>query len=180
MEGRWSAAVRRDPNNALGQTRMRQKNKSLGKPKSQTWALNNRPGFLVRRLYQIHVAMFIEECGTDITPVQYSILSAVNVHGPADQTKIGYEVCLDRTNTADVLARLEKRGLINRSGSKVDRRLRLATLTAEGRRVLAQFDQCAHRAHERTIEALPPKLRRQFMTSLITLVEKNNDVGRGT
>ena len=38
--------------------------------------LSDRPGFLVRRLHQIHLALFAEECaGLDITPVQYSIMT---------------------------------------------------------------------------------------------------------
>ena len=41
-------------------------------------ALFARPGFLIRRLHQIHVAMFIEEFkSTNITPVQYGLMSAV-------------------------------------------------------------------------------------------------------
>ena len=37
--------------------------------------LMSRPGFLIRRLHQIHIALFLEECaGVDITPVQYTLL----------------------------------------------------------------------------------------------------------
>ena len=34
-------------------------------------SLMRRPGFLVRRLHQIHLALFAEECAAfDLTPVQ--------------------------------------------------------------------------------------------------------------
>ena len=39
-------------------------------------ALWSRPGFLVRRLHQIHAAMFAEECGAfNITPIQYGLMT---------------------------------------------------------------------------------------------------------
>ena len=44
--------------------------------------LQERPGFLIRRLHQIHVALFMEECAAEsITPVQYSILTALEHMG---------------------------------------------------------------------------------------------------
>ncbi len=60
-----------------------------------------RPGFLVRRLHQIHYALFFEECKSqNVTPVQYGILTAVSVLPDLDQTSLGQEVGLDRTTTA--------------------------------------------------------------------------------
>ena len=39
-------------------------------------SLWSRPGFLVRRLHQIHVAMFMEELAEDqVTPIQYGVMS---------------------------------------------------------------------------------------------------------
>ena len=39
----------------------------------------SRSGYLVRRLNQIHYAMFFEECSHEITPVQYGILTALSL-----------------------------------------------------------------------------------------------------
>src|ERR1700704_5815821 len=37
------------------------------------------PGFLIRRLHQIHVAIFLEECAAfNITPVQFSLLKTLS------------------------------------------------------------------------------------------------------
>src|SRR5690606_29841789 len=75
-------------------------------------ALWSRPGFLVRRLNQIHYALFFEECKShNITPVQYGILTALSLSPWLDQTQIGLELGLDRTTTADVVKRLQERGL---------------------------------------------------------------------
>ncbi len=150
----------------------------------QTWRtrrLLDRPGFLIRRLHQIHTALFREECGDfDVTPVQYSVLSALAQQGEYDQVVLAQDAGMDRTNIADVLARLAGRGLIDRSVHETDRRMRRAKLTKEGRALLAKIDQAAARAHERTVEALPPKARERMLTDLAKLVLANNDIGRAT
>ena len=85
------------------------------------WA---RPGYLVRRLHQIHYALFFEECAAfDITPVQYGLLTTLAQNPDMDQNSLGRELGIDRTNVADVLNRLAKRGLVARERSRTDRRM---------------------------------------------------------
>src|SRR5699024_976321 len=85
--------------------------------------LSLRPGFLVRRLNQIHSAIFYNECADfNITPVQYGLLSTLFRSPGLDQKTLGYEVGLDRANTGDVLKRLESRELIKRKACESDRR----------------------------------------------------------
>lgn len=152
--------------------------------REQSWSerpLLERPGFLIRRLHQIHTALFKEECAAfDITPVQYSVISALAQQGESDQVTLAQDVGMDRTNIADVLARLAGYGLIDRSVHKDDRRMRRAKLTRKGRALVAKLDAAAARAHERTIEALPPKARERLLSDLARLVRANNDVGRAT
>src|SRR5258707_124441 len=65
----------------------------------------SRPGYLVRRLHQIHSALFAEECKKfNLTPVQYGLLTVLRHHPGSDQVTIGKEVGIDRTNAAEVLA----------------------------------------------------------------------------
>jgi DNA-binding MarR family transcriptional regulator len=143
--------------------------------------LSARPGFLIRRLHQIHVALFIEECSAEnVTPVQYSVLSELRQRDGSDQTALGQAVALDRANIADVLDRLEKRGLLGRRVSPLDKRMRLVTLTPAGRALLTRLEAAAIRAHERTVEALPPVERQRFIRNMLRLVTANNGVGRAT
>ena len=66
-----------------------------------------RPGYLLRRLHQIHYALFFEECaGFDITPVQYGLLTTLSLNPDLDQNSLARELGIDRTNVADVLNRL--------------------------------------------------------------------------
>ena len=68
----------------------------------------SRPGFLIRRLHQLHIAIFLEECGDyDVTPVQYAVLSVLYRGKALDQVSVAAEVGIDRNNAADVLRRVE-------------------------------------------------------------------------
>jgi DNA-binding MarR family transcriptional regulator len=141
--------------------------------------LADRPGFLVRRLHQIHVALFAEECAPfGITPVQFSVLTALERAAPIDQVTLAGEIGIDRANCTDVLRRLEERELIRRVASETDSRAKLCDLTPAGRRLLARLAPAAQRAHDRTVAALPRAERQVFLRSLARLVEANNALGR--
>ncbi|SDV48839.1 MarR family winged helix-turn-helix transcriptional regulator [Chitinasiproducens palmae] len=142
--------------------------------------LNERPGFLIRRLHQIHVALFMEECAPEgITPVQYSLLTALAQLGPSEQVVLSRAVGLDRANTADVIIRLAQRKLLQSRVSRTDRRKKVAELTEIGRAVLARLETRVARAHERTIAALPAEARETFLDYLHLLVERNTEHSRG-
>ena len=141
--------------------------------------LPQRPGFLVRRLHQIHLALFAEECAAfEVTPVQYSIMTVVGEQPGLEQARLAYEVGIDRTTLANVVARLEGRGVLKRGASPTDGRVRLVKLTAKGKRLLDKMREAVRRAHERTIDALPPKERKLFVELLRRLVDAGNEYGR--
>jgi MarR family transcriptional regulator, lower aerobic nicotinate degradation pathway regulator len=143
------------------------------------WELASRPGFLVRRLHQIHLAMFAEECGAlGLTPVQYSILTVAAAQPGLEQARLGYEVGVDRTTLANVVARLEGRRLLTRTRGRADRRLKHVTLTKAGLELLERMAVPAGRAHARTIEALPEPEREVFLRALAMLVDAGNSYGR--
>lgn len=138
-----------------------------------------RPGFLVRRLHQIHLSMFLEECKDhQITPVQYGILSTLSVMPSLDQTTLGAELGLDRTTTADVVRRLEERGLVKRAPDPQDRRTRRVKLTREGKQVVDALHPNMERAQARMLEPLNPAERAMFLHLLSVLVETNNPHSR--
>jgi DNA-binding MarR family transcriptional regulator len=141
--------------------------------------LASRPGFLVRRLHQIHVSLFGEECTEfDVTPVQYSIMSVIGQQPGLDQSQISEEVGVDRATLANVVARLEAAGLLRRVTSRLDRRQKLLTLTSKGKNLLVRMRPFVVRAHDRTIAALSPTEQSQFLTLLARLVDAGNEHGR--
>jgi MarR family transcriptional regulator, lower aerobic nicotinate degradation pathway regulator len=141
--------------------------------------LSDRPGHLIRRLHQIHVAMFLEECAAySLTPVQYAVMTVLAVQPGLDQISIANEAAIDRTNVADVLARLEERGIVNREVSPADRRMKLAVLTDEGARITRDMEAAMQRAQDRFLAPLSAERRAEFMVLLDQLVEANNAFSR--
>lgn len=137
-----------------------------------------RAGFLVRRLHQIHVALFFEECGDfDVTPVQYSLMSALR-SGEMDQKSLAETIGMDHATTTNVIKRLESAGWLQRRVANDDRRRRIVRLTPTGDSLLDAMHESAQRAHERTISHLDPHDRVQFVAFLTRLVEAGNHHGR--
>ena len=140
------------------------------------WA---RPGYLLRRLHQIHYALFFEECaGFEITPVQYGLLTTLSLNPDLDQNSLARELGIDRTNVADVLSRLARRGLVQRRRSRDDRRMVLARLTPAGARLTKKMYRPMRRAQERLLKPLMSAERNPFLITLIRLIDGNNHLGR--
>ena len=138
-----------------------------------------QPGFLIRRLHQIHSALFAEEAaGLDITPPQYGVLSVIALQPGLDQSAIAEEIGVDRATLASVVARLEAAGFVRRTIGKAARGQKLLSLTPRGKTVLARMQDPVQRAQERILEPLPPKDREQFLKLLNRLVDGGNDHGR--
>jgi DNA-binding MarR family transcriptional regulator len=141
----------------------------------------SRPGYLIRRVHQIHNAMFLEECGRfDLTPVQYGLLTTLAARPDMDQITLAKEVGLDRTNVADVLRRLQRRGLISRRRSPTDRRMMRVRLTSKGAKLTLAMHTAMSRAQARLLEPLPAAEKERFIATLLRLVDSHNHVSRAT
>ena len=138
-----------------------------------------RVGFLVRRLHQIHVALFVQEVGAlDITTIQFTALSVLYQRGEIDQSELATQVGMDRTNVSDVVRRLLERGYVTVRVNPAHGRRRLIGLTDDGIAFLNLADQYASRAHERTVAALAKSDREVFAALLQRLVQEQNALGR--
>src|SRR3989441_6872007 len=140
------------------------------------WA---QPGYLLRRLHQIHYALFFEECaGFDITPVQYGLLTTLSLNPDLDQNSLARELGIYRTNVADVLNRLARRGLLERRRSPDDGRMVLARLTRAGERLTRKMYRPMRRAQRRLVAPLLSQERNALIITLIRLINGNNHLGR--
>src|SRR6202008_3878293 len=91
------------------------------------------PGYLFRRMQQIAVALFVEECRAfDLTPVQYAALVAIHTHPGIDATRLSAVIACDRSTLGSVSERLEAKKLIERKPSGGDKRVKLLYLTRAG------------------------------------------------
>src|ERR1700751_5462713 len=87
------------------------------------------PGYLFRRMQQIAVAIFVEECRDfDLTPVQYAALIAIHTHPGIDATRLLAVIAFDRSTLGNVVERLEAKKYIERKPSREDRRIKLLHL----------------------------------------------------
>jgi DNA-binding MarR family transcriptional regulator len=139
----------------------------------------DRPGYLVRRLHQIHVAMFINHVADgEVTPIQYGLLSILVNRPNIDQFTIGEELGLDRANVADILKRLEMRKLVTRVVDPANRRRKLCLATLRGAEFVKRYHQDMQESQKRLLSPLSPTERDVFMDLLARLVEGNNESGR--
>lgn len=98
--------------------------------------LHVAPGHLIRCAQQVHWNLWVQHVSTDLTSVQYAILLVVGEHPNIGQRTVGAYVSLDKSTTADVLARLARRGLVVRERDARDGRRVLVRLTEPGRAAL--------------------------------------------
>ncbi|GBQ13014.1 transcriptional regulator [Komagataeibacter rhaeticus DSM 16663] len=105
-------------------------------------------------------------------------MSVAQMRPGLDQSELTQEVGVDRATLANVLARLEKRGLVRRERTVHDRRLKQVHLTPDGVTLLAEMAEPARRAHARTIAALTGADREAFLDGLTRLVVAGNGYGR--
>jgi DNA-binding MarR family transcriptional regulator len=129
----------------------------------------SKPGHLIRRVQQIAVATFMAECAEhDVTPVQYAALVAIRENPGLDATRIAALVAFDRSTLGNVLERLESKGMIARSASASDRRVKILHLSTQGAQLLQALEPSVASAQKKIVAALNPDQQR----SLLQLLEK--------
>ena len=136
----------------------------------------DRPGYLVRRLHQLHVALFMGQVAKgEVTPIQYGLLSIL-VNSPGiDQTMLGEELGLDPANIAEILKRLEARGLVSREIDPSNRRRKLCVATIEGEQFVSRYQKDMQHSQQQLLSPLEPHERELFMNLLMRLVQGNNE-----
>ncbi|MBL8312836.1 MAG: MarR family transcriptional regulator [Rubrivivax sp.] len=149
------------------------------RPAAAAVDLEDQPGHHIRRLQQIAVAVFLQETEAHgITPVQFATLQTVHNQVGIDQRTLAARIGLDTSTVAGVVDRLEARGLLLRSASPQDRRVRLLSLTPDGAQLLAQVAPGMLKAQARILAPLPKAERAEFMRMLRVLVDANNELSR--
>jgi DNA-binding MarR family transcriptional regulator len=152
---------------------------SASVPPDASIALWARPGYLVRRLHQISVAIFLDEMSDlDLTPVQFGALSIIANRPGIEQSVLGEELGIDRVNAGDVVQRLIKNDLARREVSPRDRRFKEVTLTPRGEAVVRQGTARLKRVQQRLLAPLNADERAVFLRLLMQLISGNNDQGR--
>ena len=138
--------------------------------------LYDQPGHLIRRAQQIALSLFREVIGPDVTPVQYAILRMLQEMPGIDQVTLARQVALDNSTTADIAARLEAKGWIQRE--ILPRRQRKLTLTAAGEAMLSELVPGVHELRKKMFADLEPAEQEEFKRLLRKFVHIHQDSGR--
>ena len=139
----------------------------------------NRPGYLIRRLHQIHLGLFAEECrDSDVTPVQFGMLSVLASGDEMDQMTLSTMVGVDRVSGADVIKRLERRGLLERKNSELDRRARIVRITQRGRDFEKSVRPQMAKAQAKLVESLTEIELAELERIMKKLIAANNNTSR--
>src|SRR3984893_8482876 len=142
-------------------------------------AVYAKPGYLFRRMQQIAVAIFVEECkACDLTPVQYAALVAIQTHPGIDATRLSAVIAFDRSTLGNVIERREPKLYIERKPSREDRRIKLLYLTKAGAALLRDVMPSVDRAQARMLQPLKPADRKTLLALLTQLVDLNNEASR--
>jgi DNA-binding MarR family transcriptional regulator len=148
-------------------------------PSNPLEELYRRPGFMIRRVHQIAVSLFLEETGAlGVTNRQYGILFVLRHRPGIDQISVANLLGLDRSTTGMVLKKLEEDGLVVRTVEARDRRRHRLQLTRYGRTLLSQLSVPARRAHDRLLSAFAPRERTLFLVLLGKLTAEFNQSTR--
>ena len=142
-------------------------------------AVYTAPGYLFRRMQQIAVAIFVEECrGQDLTPVQYAALVAIKTHPGIDATRLSAVIAFDRSTLGSVIERLQAKGHIERKPAAEDKRVKQLYLSRAGDQLLREVGPSVDRAQARMLQPLNPADRKTLMALLTQLVDLNNEASR--
>jgi len=142
-------------------------------------AVYTKPGYLFRRMQQIAVSIFMEECKAfDLTPVQYAALVAIQTHPGIDATRLSAVIAFDRSTLGSVIERLEAKNLIDRKPSGGDKRVKLLYLTKTGAAILRDVMPSVEKAQARMLQPLKPADRKVLLSLLTQLVDLNNEASR--
>jgi MarR family transcriptional regulator for hemolysin len=107
--------------------------------------------------------------GVGISPRAHCVLTHA-LSGELTQSDLAEACGLDKTTMVVTLDELERAGLARRQLSSTDRRARIVSVTAAGRRKVAQADTIVARIYADVLSALPAGERQAFTSALRRLV----------
>ncbi|HFZ8995440.1 TPA: MarR family winged helix-turn-helix transcriptional regulator [Citrobacter freundii] len=129
--------------------------------------LQNTPFHLLRQLFQQHTAQW-QQALPELTKPQYAVLQAIAAQPGIEQIALTEAAVSTKATLAEMLSRMENRGLVKREPDPTDKRRRFVYLTAEGESLLRTAQPLGNDVDETFLCHLSADERRQF----ITLIKK--------
>lgn len=151
----------------------------LKDPKSRLIRMYDRPGFLLRRAYQISTGVFELACrDLSLTPAQFAVLSVLGATPDIDQAKLSRCLGFDKVTIMYILRGLADRGLITREPTTGQGRRIALALTAAGTRLLEDAQKPTEQASASLMACFTESQQKQFLRLLKILTSSLEDKAR--
>jgi DNA-binding MarR family transcriptional regulator len=135
-------------------------------------------GYLIRRAAQAHVAAWVREVSVETTSVQFGVLASLSGSQGMSQRDLCDALDLDRSTIADLVARLQRRGLVTRRRDPRDLRTNIVSLTSEGRGECDRLGPRVAEMNRTLIGCLSEVEQAEFARLLTRVLEASSNVPR--
>ena len=125
---------------------------------------------LMRKVFQQHTARW-QQCIPELTKPQYAVLRSVAENPGIEQVLLTDVAVSSKATLAEMLARLETRGLLVREADPADKHRRFITLTAEGKTVLAKTQPVGQQVDTEFLARLSPDDQQHLVRLLKSMTE---------
>ncbi len=138
-------------------------------PATDGYVLDDQIGFMLRKAWQRHTAIFSNRMIGGITSTQFAVLAKLREIGPCSQNRLGRLVAIDAATVKGVVDRLYNRDLLETRPDPADARRLIVSLTVAGERFSRQAIECAKPITEETLAPLDAKERAVLLRLLSRL-----------
>jgi DNA-binding MarR family transcriptional regulator len=138
-------------------------------PHDEAFRLSASPAHLLRRAQQYASGIFQQAGLSGVTLRQSVVLAAIAEEEGRSQAELVKATGVDRSTLADMIGRMEKKGLVGRVRSAGDARAKAVSLTDEGRAKLQQAMPAMRAVDDALSDALPKHRRAAFRDLLSVL-----------
>lgn len=123
--------------------------------------LRNTAFHLLRQLFQKHTARW-QQALPELTKPQYAVMRAIAERPGIEQVDLTEAAVSTKATLAEMLSRMESRGLVKREHDPADKRRRFVYLTPEGDALLTHVTQQGDSIDNEFLGRLSAQEREQF------------------
>jgi DNA-binding MarR family transcriptional regulator len=135
--------------------------------------LAKSPSHLLHRAQQLAADRFVRALGSDnVTLRQFAVLAALAGKNGQTQTDLVNATGIDRSTLADMVLRMEERGLLVRERAEEDGRAKSVALTTAGRNAFNASGPSAKAADDALLAVIPRAKRAALIEALQALAEE--------
>ena len=124
------------------------------------------------RLLDFYIEDQFAHAGIELTKLQFVFLMVIKNNNGQPQNKLAQHTGRDRTTFTRNIATIEKKGLVNRQPSPLDKRIKLVSITPKGLEVIAQAKPIIQQIITDLESDISTTQRQQFLHTLEQIKQK--------